>query len=149
MTFGPASLGTPVEQLSRPIATAAAGEPRKRRGGGRPPYKYDCGPELGELTTRQIAKVAGVTRNTVQTRINRGVRGAALAHGLKVTRSAANRKRGVSKPVIFTACRLALAFPDTIPTVPQIRAIHPMSVPAAERWRAAMRDARLALEVRR
>lgn len=140
MDFGTATLGTVIDQLPSP----AAGEVRDRVPMGRRPRTYDCG-KHGRLTVRQIADVAGITVHGVQVRLRRGWKGAQLCLHVSESRRIGWRKRGCSSPVMVLAVRLALAFPDQLPTADQIRAAHPMTRDNATRWRSAIRDARLHL----
>ncbi len=141
MDFGTASLGTSIDELpgASPAAVVAAS---RRHAGGRPPRTYDCG-RYGKLTVRQIADIAGITIHGVQVRLRRHWKGEQLCLHISESRRIGWRKRGCSSPTMVLALRLALNFPDRLPTADQIRAIHPMTRDNATHWRSAIRDARL------
>ena len=110
--------------------------PRGRKSHAR---KWDCG-KYGHLTAKEIASVAGITREGVWQRIRvGGVKGAALCapkhDGLRVVREPC------SKPVVKIAVKLARAFPDSVPSVAAIRKVHPMCARNAMRWRQALAEA--------
>ena len=96
---------------------------------------YDVGG--GErLTISQIARRTGLAADSIRSRMSRGVKGAALLR---------KERRDMAAPRSSTmtiALRLADQFPDALPTTAQIRKVYPMSDTSAERWLAAMRDAR-------
>jgi hypothetical protein len=100
--------------------------------------KWDCG-KYGRLTAHEIARVAGITREGVWQRARGGLTGEALCmpkhEGLRVV-----RKR-CSKPVVHIAMKLARAFPAGVPTLAQIRKVHPMCDRNAMRWRQALAEA--------
>lgn len=100
-------------------------------------YLYDVGGGR-RMTARAIAERTGTSLGTVHNRLARGWRGAEL-----LVRNQERRRQGAPRgPVQVIACKLALAFPDQVPTVAQIRRAHPMSETAAARWRIALRQAR-------
>lgn len=117
MTFGVATLGTQV-----------------KRTGAR---TFDCG-RHGELTARQIASKAKITKEAVWARVNSGVTGADLCapkhDGLRKVRVKCSRS------VVVVAMKLARKYPDRVPTLKQIRRVHPMGERNAMRWRQAMKE---------
>ena len=100
--------------------------------GGRPAHRHNCG-RHGQLTLKQIAKIAGVTPEAIRARIGAGWKGALLCSPIGPR---PNHRRGeVRVPTMVTAARIALQFRGQIPTVAAIRAAHPMTKKSAERWR--------------
>lgn len=98
-------------------------------------HAFDCG--NGEfLTIPQIMKRTGLGESAIRSRISRGVKGAAL---LRRERKDAAAPRSSTMVI---ACKLADEYPHELPTTKEIRALHPMSVGAAERWRRALQAAR-------
>lgn len=96
--------------------------------------RYDVGG--GELLTiHQIMLRTDLSKAAIQSRLSRGVTGADLLR---------RERKDLAAPrssTMVLACRLALAFPDRVPTTKQIRALRPMTPDAAERWQAAYRAA--------
>ena len=137
---------SPLEARTPPPAPpVTASAPRARKRTGCAPELYDCG-RHGKLSVTAIAKLAGITGPGVRARIRRGETGAKLCRHQTQARREGWRIRGCSSWTMVTACRLALAFPHTLPTTREIMAIRPMSRGAATQWRSAMRDARMAIE---
>ena len=95
---------------------------------------HDCGGEL--LTIKQIMARTGLGEAAVRSRISRGVKGAAL---LRKERKDAAAPRSSTMVI---ACRLADEYPHELPTTKEIRALYPMGVASAERWRRALQAAR-------
>lgn len=100
--------------------------------------RHNCG-RRGLLTVPEISRVSGVSREAIYRRIRCGVTGAALCakkhHGERTTKAKCTR------PTVLLAMKLARAFPDDVPTVMQIRKVHPMTDRNAMRWRQAMAEA--------
>ena len=96
---------------------------------------YDCG-NGQKLTVKQIMQRTGLGEASVRSRISRGVTGRDLLR--KERRDAAAPRSST----MVLAIRIADAYPDRLPTTKEIRALHPMSVGAAERWRRALQAAR-------
>lgn len=129
-----ARTGCGLSAVYRRIDKGWAGEdllrPRKE-------HLYDVGGGR-RMTARDISARTGVSLGTVHGRLARGWRGAEL-----LVRNQERRRRGEPRgPGQVIACKLALAFPDALPTVAQIRRVHPMSEASAQRWRCALRLAR-------
>lgn len=104
-------------------------------------HLYDVGGGR-RMTVRQISERTGISLGTVHSRLARGWRGAEL-----LVRNQERRRRGEPRgPGQVIACKLALAFPDEVPSVAAIRRVHPMSEAAAQRWRCALRLAREQLQ---
>lgn len=113
-----------------PTLRIAAPVPNRR--GGRPAHRHDCG-RHGKLTLKQIARIAGVTPEAIRGRIGMGWKGELLCSPVGPR---PNHRRGeIRLPTMLTAARIALHFRGQCPTVAQIRAAHPMTKKAAERWR--------------
>lgn len=98
---------------------------------------YDVGG--GErLSIKQIAERTGLATHTIRSRLARGWRGAEL-----LVPNQERRRGGIARtPTQITALKLALAYPDRLPTTAEIRRLAPMSHTSAMRWRNAMRQAR-------
>ena len=144
MTFGSASIGTHVATAMRQAEAQALLQPsckKRSAAGGGPAKRYDCG-RHGILTVKQIAKKAGITNEGVHARIRRGGKGEALCRSKPTARRIGFRRRTCNRPLLLTAVRLAVAFPNGMPTVAEIRDVYPMSATAAGRWRSAIRDIR-------
>jgi hypothetical protein len=120
MTFG-------IAQIAAPLG-------RKRTG-----RTFFCGAKLGHLTARQIATIAGISREGVWQRVKSGMKGPELC--APRYESARKAKEKCSRPVMAIAMKLARAFPDKVPSVREIRKEHPMGARNAMRWRQAMNDA--------
>lgn len=120
------------------VAAIEAPKGRKRYG-----KTYNCG-KYGELTVRQIANIAGITREAVRDRVNGGWKGAKLC--VKPHESKRVVKEACKRPVVVIAMKLAAKFPGRLPTVAEIRAEHPMCPRNALRWRQAMSEAKKAME---
>jgi hypothetical protein len=113
---------------------------------GRSPAKHDCG-EHGELTAGQIARVAGISVNSVHQRIRSGVRGTALC----APKMQPRRRHGQSyllqiapsgaKASLFLALRIVRLYGSRPPTVESLRSEFGMCRATAYRWRRAWLDA--------
>lgn len=112
------------------IATIAA--PRAPRDRSR---KFDCG-RYGKLSAKEIARIAGMSREGVWQRVQSGIVGAELCAPKH------ERLRGVkekcARPTVMVAMKLARAYPDKTPTLAQIQKVHPMTARNAMRWRQAL-----------
>lgn len=98
--------------------------------------KYNVGG--GEmLTVREIARIAGTTAGTIRARLRKGWKGDSLVLPL-----GERRKEGQPRyPTQIVAYKLAMKFRYRVPTVEEIRAVHPMSEHNARFWRYSMRRA--------
>lgn len=121
MTFGLAIIG------------ATRGKSRGPQG-----RKYDCG-KHGKLTTRQIATAAGISIHAARHRVNVGMKGEALVAPRWESLRNVNKAK-CRRPSLLTACRIARAFPDRVPTIKELQAVYPMSHASALRWRQGWRD---------
>lgn len=128
--FGAPSIGTRCIDLAN----------RKRKPGVQW-SKHDCG-SYGHLTLPEIAAQAGITVNAARYR----VRALKLSGDALVEGTQALRKRSVGSivksPSILIACKLARAYPDTVPTWREVQKIVPMCEQAAKRWSRAMEAAK-------
>lgn len=119
--------------------------PRKSRGCGREPVLHEVGTE--RLSAAQIAKRTGLSENSVRCRIANGARGDALMAPAKLggarpaRRGATYRERSQTGSSIEFACRLAVRFGRTIPTVEQLQHEFGMHRATAYRWLRAWRAA--------
>lgn len=107
----------------------------------RPPVdrgrRFDCG-KYGMLSAKRIAALTGTTTEAVWQRVKAGVTGEALcAPKYEALRGA---KRKCTRPTVVVAMKLARAFPDRVPTIAEIRRVHPMGERNAMRWRQAMSE---------
>lgn len=119
--------------MIRPLAPTLGRKvlPSGRRG-GRPAHLHNCG-RHGNLSLKQIARIAGVTPEAIRGRIGMGWKGELLCSPIGPR---PNHRRGeIRLPTMLTAARIALQFRGQCPTVAAIRAAHPMTKKAAERWR--------------
>lgn len=94
--------------------------------------RHDVGGKM--MTTREIAAKIGGTAHTVRARLAKGWKGKELLMPV-------NSRRSVGRPRVSTqivAYKIARQFPDSVPTVAQIRAIHPMAASTATYWRNAI-----------
>ena len=115
MTFGVATITTP-----------------KASARGR---KFNCG-KYGELTAKQISQLAGISKEAVWQRVRAGYNGAALV--APKHESLRKAKAPCRRPTVLVAMKLARAFPDRVPSIREIRKVHPMCERNAMRWRQAM-----------
>jgi hypothetical protein len=99
--------------------------------------RFDCG-RYGKLTAKEIARLAGMTREGVWQRVRHGVKGADLCAPKHESKRHAKEK--CSKPVVSIAVKLARAFPHKVPTLREIQQAHPMCERNAMRWRQAFAD---------
>lgn len=97
--------------------------------------KFDCG-KFGKLTANEIARITGMSREGVWQRVRSGIVGAELCapkhDGLRKV------KTPCSRPTIMVAMKLARAYPNSTPTLAQIKKVHPMTDRNAMRWRQAL-----------
>lgn len=104
--------------------------PKGKRTGRPPERKYDCG-KYGRLTRSQIATIAGISRAAVGQRIKAGYMGERLC----VRQKAGIAKRGVvCRQTMLVAAKIAREFPDRVPTIREIRMVHPMAESTARNW---------------
>ena len=94
------------------------------------------------MTTGQIASQLGCDPAVIRNRIKLGWKDAELLTPLGVHRHQ-GRPRNQTQTI---ALKLALTFGRRVPSVEQIRVVHPMGVAAATYWRNGYRHAMKALE---
>lgn len=109
---------------------APAGRDRGRR--------FDCG-RHGKLSAKQIALMAGMSREGVWQRVKAGFKGEALC--APKHESLRRAKEACKRPVVVVAMKLAKAFPDKVPSLAEIKRVHPMCDRSAMRWRQALTEA--------
>lgn len=116
--------------------------------GGRVAKKHDCG-KHGMLTAKEIALLTGMQSNSVSQRIARGVSGEALCepHDRVAARRVARETYRFRLPidpnetgVMFTAMRIASAFPHRATTAEELMERYGMHRATAYRWRRAWLD---------
>lgn len=99
------------------------------------PYgkKYDCG-HYGRLHVSEIARISGVDQANIRRRVERGWRGSDLCLPARVRPVIRSEQPRYS--TMLVALKLARELDDfaTIPSVQEIRKLHPMSVHTARRW---------------
>jgi hypothetical protein len=109
--------------------------PRRRR----PGKSYDCG-KHGSLRVPEIAALTGLCVDTIRYRIKAGLTGEELCAPAWEPLRNRNLKAS-SRHVVVVACKLGKAFPDRVPSIPEIQAVRPMSRASAVRWRQVWREA--------
>lgn len=116
---------------------------------GKPYAKLDCG-RFGVLPYAQIATLAGISIKAVYQRKRRGISGEALC--ARVDRGQCRRnarpsyRHGLnidpnSQGALYTAIRVAQAYPKSVPSVAQLMSHFGMQRATAYRWRRAWLDA--------
>ncbi len=79
-----------------------------------------------------------MSREGVWQRVRAGITGAELCapkhDGLRKV------KAPCARPTLLVAMKLARAFPEDVPTLRQIRNVHPMTERSAMRWRQALTE---------
>lgn len=110
---------------------------KPRRKTGSHVARHDVGPYREPMTTREIADYLGTTPHNIRARIRKGW------HGEDLLKPIGTRRRiGIARsPTHVVAMKLALTFGRRVPTIAQIRAVHPMEYTTACYWQNTIKRA--------
>lgn len=131
-------MGTPVERLPFMKPSPPVGAQQARRVA--PTTIYDCG-KYGWLTAKQIAGIAGTSKTAIYKRVKANARGEALCDRRWANQSKVRNNSPPRRHSLVLALRIAVQFPDRLPTIEEVQALRTMSRQNATVWRQAIATA--------
>jgi hypothetical protein len=140
-SFGIATIGGPLpnEHIAIPPLV-----PARRLASTCEGRRYDCG-QHGTLSVKEIADLVGTSKTAIYKRLAANVRGEALCSRRWARQSEVRRESPPRRHTLAAAFKLAVMYPDHVPTVKEIQAFRPMSRQNAQCWRQAIATARRGL----
>ena len=138
MIFGTPSPGLGVEREQPPAPRPAVVDAAPALEAG---ATYDCG-RHGKLTCAEIAAIAGTSKTAVYKRIHAGYRGEELCSKRWSRQSRVRSDSPPRRHMLVVAFKIALRFPDSLPTLAEVKQVRAMSDANAATWRQAIATAR-------